>query len=271
MQAFPILDESSFIKTRRRIHSIAKVIGKFRETLVKPIAKNDNLWMSVVEQGFCTPPMNDINELEIGCNIEKLIVEIADSRNKYKSIEISGKTASVLSVVLVNVLGNEFGVNADIDSVAFDDSKVIEIEPQAAKDFSTQFTNYAKLLSGFHKTISAGVKTQACLWPHHFDNAFKWFSGRVIGEDEEVVGVGVSNGDETYELPYVYMTLYPPLRKTNTLEIAEGATLHDHEWTGLILPYESVMEKKSGEEQEALINNFFEVSFKSIQRGFSKR
>lgn len=271
MQLFPTLDESAYIKTRRRIHSVVKVIGKFRETLVKPIAKNDNLWLSAVEQGFCTPPMNDLSELEIGCNTEKLIIEIADSSNKYKSIEINGKTASALSAELLNVLSSEFNITANIDSLQFDDGKVIEIDSQNAKEFSTQFINYAKLLSGFHKTVSIGVKTQICLWPHNFDNAFRWFSGRVIGDDEELMGIGVSNGDETYEQPYVYMTLYPPLRKTNTLEIAEGATLHDHEWTGLILPYESVMEKKSAEEQEALINNFFETSFKSIQRGFSKR
>jgi hypothetical protein len=271
MQSFPGLDESSFIKTRRRIHSVAKVIGKFRETLVKLIAKNDNLWLSVVEQGFCTPPMNDFNELEIGCNIEKMIVEIADSTGKYEAININGKTAGVLCNELKDILNSRFGVSTELDSAGFDTSNVIEVDILNAKEFSAQFINYSKLLYGFYKTISSGVKTQICLWPHHFDNAFKWFSGRVIGDDEELMGIGVSNGDETYELPYVYMTLYPPLRKTNTLEIAEGATLHDHEWTGLILPYESVMEKKSAEEQSALINNFFEVSFKSIQRGFSKR
>ncbi len=271
MQLFPILDESSFIKTRRRIHSIAKVIGKFREILVKPIAKNDNLWLSVVEQGFCTPPMNELNELEIGCNLDKLIVEIADSRGKYKSIELSGKTASGLCAELKSVLSNEFGISADVEPAGFDDSKKFELEATDIKEFLIQFSSYGNLLKNFHKTISAGVKSQVCLWPHNFDNAFKWFSGRKIDEEDENIGIGVSNGDETYELPYAYMTLYPPLRKTNTLEIAEGAVLHDYEWTGLILPYESVIEIKSPEEQAALINNFFEVSFKSIQRGFSKR
>jgi hypothetical protein len=271
MQTFPELDESSFIKTRRRVHSAAKVIGKFRETLVKPIAKDDNLWLSVVEKGFCTPSMNDLNELEIGCDLERLIVEIADSRSKYKSIELTGKTASVLSEELKSVLSSEFGISAEVDSTKFDNSKAFEVSKDNAQEFLLQFSNYAKLLSAFHKSVSAGIRTQICLWPENFDNAFKWFSGRKIDEEDEFMNVGVSNGDETYELPYAYITLYPPLRKTNTLEIAEGANLHDHEWTGLILPYESVMEKKSPEEQSALITGFFEVSFKSIQRGFSKR
>lgn len=253
------------------MHSVAKVIGRFREALVKPIAKNDNLWLSVVEQGFCTPPMNDLQELEIGCSLEKLIVEIADSRNKYKSIELAGKTASDLCSEITSVLNSEFGITSGVDPAAFDSSKPFNVTEEEAKEFLTQFKNYSQLLSAFHKSVGAGIKTQVCLWPHNFDNAFKWFSGRKIDEEDEYMNVGVSNGDDIYELPYAYVTLYPPLRKTNTLEIPEGSMLHDQEWTGLILPYESVIDKKTQEDQSALITNFFEVSFKSIQRGFSKR
>lgn len=270
MQLFPQLDESEFIKTRRRLHSIAKVIGKFRETLVPAIAKNDNLWLVVSEHGFSTPAISDLNELEIGCNLEKLIVEIANSSGKYSSIEINGKTANSLCEEIKNVLAGEFGITADVDATVFDDSKTFELI-DGSKDFLTQLTNYSTLLKSFHKTVQGGVKTQIYLWPHHFDNAFKWFSGRVIGEEQEQIGVGISNGDDTYEMPYVYMTLWPELRKTNTMEIPEGATLHDYGWSGLLLPYEALLEKKTAEEQELLINSFFETAFKSIQRGFSKR
>lgn len=270
MHPFPNFDESSYIKTRRRVHSIAKVIGKFRETLVQPIAKNDNLWLTVVEQSFCTPAMGDLNELEIGCNLEKLIVEIANGSGKYASIGINGKTASSLSVELMSVLSNEFNISAQVDSTAFDDSKTFELTG-GAKDFLEQLTNFSSLLQSFHKSVQGGVKTQICLWPHHFDNAFKWFSGRKIGEEQEQIGVGISNGDETYELPYVYMSLWPELRKTNTMIIPEGATLHDHGWSGLLLPYEAILEKKTAEEQWAYIQNFFDEAFKGIQRGFSKR
>ena len=123
----------------------------------------------------------------------------------------------------------------------------------------------------FHNKINTGVKTQICLWPHHFDNAFKWFSGKKVNEEDEFMGIGVSNGDEMYELPYIYFTLYPPLRKTNTLEISEGAFLHDSDWTGLVLPYEALMEKKDADSQADLVNNFLDISYKSIQRGFTKR
>lgn len=268
---FPKLNEADFARTRRKIHSIAKVIGNFREVLVEPIAKNDNLWLTIVKQGFCTPPMGDLNELEIGCNIEKMIIEIADAGGKYESFGANGRTQSAISSEIARLLTEKFGVKPAVSPQDFDGSKAIEITGSDANDFLAQFVNYAELLIAFHKSIQSGVKTNICLWPHHFDNAFKWFSGRKIDEQDEQIGIGVSNGDETYELPYVYMTLWPELRKTNTLEIPEGAVLHDYGWSGLILPYESVLEMKTEEEQASLINNFLEISFKSIQRGFSKR
>lgn len=273
MEKFPGLDEQQYVKTRRRVHSIAKLIGRFREVLVQPIAKSDNLWLSVVNKGFCTPPMNNLNELEIGFNAEILCVEIADNKNRYISIAVTGKSLNELCEEMLGALKNDFGVNVNLTADEFDSQRKIEIEETAAQEFLLQFVNFSELLTTFHKKIAFndGVKTQVCLWPHNFDNAFKWFSGRKIDEIDEFMGIGVSNGDEMYELPYIYMTISPALRKMNTLEVPEGAHLHDTEWSGLILPYEAVIEKNSAEGQEEIVNNFFDIGFKGIKRGFSKR
>lgn len=271
MISFPHFDESAYRKTRRQIHALAKVIGKFREALVEPIAKNDNLWLSVVDKGFCTPPMGRLNDLEIGCNLEELIIEIADDRNKYASVSVNGKSASTLSSEISSVLNDEFGIKAGVDPAALHSAKEINIDPEESQNFLLQFVNFSSLLKGSHKKINEGVKTQICLWPGNLDNAFKWFSGKKIDDGDEFMSLGVSNGDEFYELPYVYASLWPPLRKTNTLIVPDGAFLHDADWTGLMLPYEAVMEKKTAEEQAERINNFFDQSFAGIKRGFSKR
>ncbi len=271
MTNFPNFDESSYRKTRRQIHTLAKVIGRFREALVEPIAKNDNLWLSVVDKGFCTPPMGRLNDLEIGCNLGELIIEIANDKNKYTSVSVNGKSAGTLCSDIISILNDEFGIKAGVDPAKFDPEREINIDVKDSQDFLHQFVNFNSLLKGFQAKINEGVKTQICLWPHNFDYAFNWFSGKKIDDGDEFMGVGVSNGDEFYELPYVYATLWPPLRKTNTLIIPEGAYLHDADWTGLILPYEAIIEKKTIEEQSDLINNFFDQSFAGIKRGFSKR
>ncbi|NOS85116.1 MAG: hypothetical protein HOP31_08235 [Ignavibacteria bacterium] len=273
MQKFPSLQEQQYVKARLRIHSVARLAGRLREALVQPIAKNDNIWLSIVNKGFCTPPMNALNELEIGFNAEILAVEIADNKNRYASVKITGKTLSELCAEVLDVLKAEFSVSPNITAGEFDNERKMEIDPEAAQEFLLQFVNFSELLNSFHKGIpfNDGIKSQIFLWPHHFDNAFKWFSGRKIDEIDEYMEIGVSNGDEMYELPYVYFTIHPELRKMNTLDIPESAYLHDSGWQGLLLTYEAITEKTSAEEQAALINNFFDAGFKGIKRGFSKR
>lgn len=273
MKNLPHLEEQQYIKTRRRIHSIAMLNGRFREALVEPIAKNDNLWLAAGEKGFSTPPMAKYNGLEIGFNPEILCIEIADEGGRYGSVAVSGKSQQGLALELLEILTGDFNLTPAVDASEFDASRKIEIDPSAAQEFLQQFAWFTDALNAFHKTIgfNDGVKTQVCLWPHHFDNAFKWFSGRKIDETDEFMGVGVSNGDDMYELPYVYMTIYPELRKMNTLDVPEGAHLHDSGWQGLLLTYEAITEKASAEEQTELVNNFLTRGFAAIKRGFSKR
>lgn len=273
MQNFPSLQEQQYVKTRRRIHSIARLLGRLREVLVEPLAKNDNLWLSVVDKGFCTPPMTAYNELEIGFNAELPVIEIADSQNRYASVNVLNKSMQTLAGETLNILNSDFGVSPALSADEFDPQTVINIKHTDALDFLAQLVSFAGCLKSFHGSLGLndGIKTGIYLWPHHFDNAFKWFSGRKINESDEQMGIGVSNGDEMYELPYVYITLSPELRKTNTLDIPEGAMLHDSNWQGFILPYESILEKDTAEKQAALVKDFFESGFTAVKRGFSKR
>jgi hypothetical protein len=270
MHNFPLLNESVFVKAREQFHTIAKIISKCREALVRPIAKNDNIWLSITDGGFGTPPIAEFNELEIGCNPENRIIEVASNKNKHDSLIIEGKTTGEIVDELLALL-KEFEVRAEIDLTQYDSENVFDIPEKDAADFHIQLINYNTLLREFHKGISAGVKTQISLWPHNFDNAFKWFSGRKIDDEDEQMVIGVSNGDDVYALPYVYVTFSPPLRKTNTLELADGAILYDQEWTGLVLPYDEINEKKTIDAQSKMINDFLNISFATVRRAFTKR
>jgi hypothetical protein len=269
----PLIDEQQYIKTRRRVHSIARLVGRLREVMIEPIAKNDNLWLNAADKGFSTPPMARYNDLEIGFNMEILCIEIADDKNRYGSVSVTGKTMQELAAEVLDVLKNDFALTPAIEAGEFDGTRKIEIEPEAAGSFLQQLIWFSAAINGFHKKIAFndGVKTQVCLWPHNFDNAFKWFSGRKIDESDEFMTIGVSNGDDMYELPYMYMTIYPELRKMNTLDIPEGANLHDSGWQGLLLTYEAITEKASAEEQSEIVDNFLVKGFAAIKRGFSKR
>jgi hypothetical protein len=269
MKGFPKLNEVTFVRTREQFHTVAKIIGKVRETLVTPLAKNDNLWLNVVDKGFAMPEIENMKNIEIGCNIESMKIEISVS-GKYDSIDFNGKSlAEIANNLMINL--NLLGIEKSIDFSPFISSDKIDVSDNDSSDFLTQLYNFHRLLKEFHSRIREGVKTQVCLWPHHFDNAFIWYSGKKVNEQDEQMGIGVSNGDEMYPLPYIYMTFGPPLRTTNKLEIIDGAILHDSDWTGLILPYEAIENKTGIESQKRLIEDFFNTSFSSVIIGFLKR
>lgn len=269
MNDFPALNETSYLKTRRQFHSIAKIIGKIRETIVTPIAKNDNLWLNIVDKGFAMPAIESLKNLEIGCNIETMKIEVGVS-GKINSFDLKGKSfADIAKNLMINL--NSAGIEKPIDFSALTSSGMVDISDKDSSDFLTQLYNFHWLIKEFHSRIREGVKTQVCLWPHHFDNAFIWYSGKKVNEQDEQMGIGVSNGDEMYPLPYIYMTFWPPLRTTNKLQIIDGAILHDSDWTGLMLPYEAIQAKQGIDEQKKLIEDFFNTSFSSIKMGFSKR
>jgi hypothetical protein len=127
------------------------------------------------------------------------------------------------------------------------------------------------MLETFWNSLKQGTKTQICLWPEHFDNAFIWYSGRKINGAEEQIGVGISNGDDELNMPYIYMTPWPIPLSIDNIELTEGAYLHTEGWTGFVLPYTSLESRKGYEPQRELINNFFISTFEKIETEFKKR
>jgi len=269
MKEFPKLNDVTFVRTREQFHTIAKIIGKVKETLVTPLAKNDNLWLTVADKGFAMPEAEALNNLQITCDIEAMKLEIS-SQGREEYIELQGK-APVEIINNLKIILNLFGVLKSFDFSNITATEDISIEKKNSSDFLVQLTNLHRLLKEFHSRIRDGVKTQVCLWPHHFDNAFIWYSGKKVNEQDEQMGIGVSNGDEMYPLPYIYITFWPPLRSTNKLEIIDEAILHDSDWIGLILPYEAIQNKTGIDAQKKLVEDFFNTSFSSVKIGFSKR
>ena len=161
MQNLPSLHEQQYIKTRRRMHAIAKLVGRLREVLVEPIAKNDNLWLSIVNKGFCTPPIAAYYDLEIGFNAELLAVEIADNKNRYASISVLDKSIQTLAAEIISALNAEFGVSPALGAEEFDPNTLVNIEHTDALDFLSQLVSFSELLNNFHASIgyTDGIKT----------------------------------------------------------------------------------------------------------------
>jgi hypothetical protein len=82
------------------------------------------------------------------------------------------------------------------------------------------------------------------LWPHHFDLAVTWFSGRTVEGMEnaapehrdESVTLGLSTGDDADPEPYLYAIAHPWPRGVETRPLATGRW-HAGAWNGGYLPW----------------------------------
>jgi hypothetical protein len=99
------------------------------------------------------------------------------------------------------------------------------------------------------------------LWPHHFDLAVLWMSGRQVpGEDpedeeaaDESMNFGFSTGDEGIPNPYFFATAYPNPKGLSGLELPKGSRWHAEGWQGARLDYADLA---NAEDPRMLLESF---------------
>jgi hypothetical protein len=73
------------------------------------------------------------------------------------------------------------------------------------------YANAAALIEGIrHQIAGQRVAVSAlCCWPHHFDLAILAMVPARQSAELGLIGVGLSPGDEYYDEPYYYVSIYP--------------------------------------------------------------
>jgi len=73
-------------------------------------------------------------------------------------------------------------------------------------------------------------------WPHHFDLDILVAFDRPAPDDSGSMGVGFSPGDEHYDEPYFYVTIYPHPDVAALPHLPEVGHWHSNHFTGAIAP-----------------------------------
>ena len=102
------------------------------------------------------------------------------------------------------------------------------------------------------------------LWPHHFDVAFLWFSGRLIPDgdpmdaenSDEQMNIGFLFGDDSIPEPYFYITAFPWQESFKDTALPQGAYWNKEGFNGAILPWSVLHTHK---EPEKFLNEFCEL------------
>jgi hypothetical protein len=117
----------------------------------------------------------------------------------------------------------------------------------ALADLSAWFANADLLLSNLERQMSARTYSTSPVrcWPHHFDIATVTNLPTQKHGTIGYVNAGLSPGDEHYDGPYFYVSMFPEPDPALLPRLIEPGHWHTHDFTAAILTWDKIIESKT--------------------------
>jgi hypothetical protein len=253
----PPLELASWQPTRDLLWRYARCLSSVRRALSPPARHWSHISLAVGTRGLTTGPMivpGGRFEMILDIRRAQIVLEAETGR-----AWAGGVPGTASAEILERVQG--WMARSGGESLTLRDEPP-EIGDGSAYDQAAA-DRYWTALSGIEAILArfaGGLRGEARgpqLWPHHFDLAVLWLTGRqapgVDPNDEEAadesMNFGFSTGDEGVANPYFYATAYP--RLDEQLEVPPGAERQAAGWQGVRLDYDQLA--SSNEPGDALL------------------
>jgi hypothetical protein len=264
---FPALPLASWQATRDTLQSYAQVLGKIRRALAPPQKHWWHASLRVAARGLTTTP------IPAGDKTFELLLDLLDhrlamdtSRGEKAALPLEGQSPAAFWTGTREALA-ELGIEVPIDETPFRSEMPGTYDQAAVARFWQALWQVDVVLKQFRSGFR-GESSPVQLWPHHFDLAVVWFSGRLVPEQDpddaeyadEQMNFGFSTGDEGLPEPYFYATAYPRPPKFTEGRLPQPAYWHDSGWTGAVLPYAALT---TAGEPRAMLLDFLQATHRS--------
>ncbi len=263
---FPPLQLSEWKVTRDTLHKYCKMVGTIREKTSSPQPHWWHISLRIAEDGVTTLPLQKSLEekdktFEVKLDLINLKLLIISSYSDTMQIALTGQSLSALCDETCSLL-SDIGINPPVERPSFIDGKTGRFEPEPLRNYWMALKNINFIFERF-KTSVGGRTSPVQLWPHHFDLAVSWFSGRLIPgkdpnnpeESQEQMTFGFSTGDETIPDSYFYATAYPtPIKLTRTI-LPGDAYWNNSGFKGAVLKYSSLVHAENPSESLLMFLN----------------
>lgn len=257
---FPVLTLADWQPTRDTLQIYGKVLGKIRRALTPPQKHWWHISLRVVPTGLTTTaiPSSDGDDdaaFEMILDLQTAQLLVTTNRGESWQMPLTGQSASEFCNTVLAALA-KLGTAVEIDRSLFADETPLSFDPAAAKNYCQAVVAVDRVFKQF-KAELPGETSPVQLWPHHFDLAVVWLSGRTVpGVDpadeesaDEQMNFGFSTGDEGMPAPYFYATAYPWPAAITAASLPAGAVWHTQSWKGGLLMYESLVGGEAPEEK----------------------
>lgn len=264
---FPPLPLYAWQDTRDTLHGYVKVLGRIRRQLSPPQKHWWHTSLRVTEAGISTAaipqPGQNTGQFEINLDLKMQRLTITTTWGVWWEMPINGQPPLIFAK---QVLGALEYMNLPIE-IDRSDLELLEksFDSSSAQAYWLALESANVILNRFKKELP-GQSSQVQLWPHHFDLALMWLSGRKVpGVDpnneeqaDENISFGFSTGDDEVPEPYFYATVYPwPAAIINQI-LPEGSSWYTASWKGGMLPY-AILVDSSGPRERLL--NFLRATY----------
>jgi hypothetical protein len=250
-QAFPTLDANAIGPTLNAVHAYAQVLGDW---LGSSLPRRKHWWQLTVKpsvRGVTTGLVQagiDF-ELELDLVQDRLLGQVAGG--KELSEPLAGRPAKELAEIV-----QRFLIDNGIDPDLIPADKGRERDTRNTAGYSVEIAASLgatlRSVNAAMSTFQAGIREETSpiqIWPHHFDLGMLWLPGAKVAdqapENEEYsdksMNFGFTFGDEGIAEPYFYITAYPLPDIFPSLPLPPGATWHTEGFSGVVLPYRSLL------------------------------
>ena len=246
---FPPLPSDDWRETRDMIHRYTKVLGKIRRASAPAQKHWWHVSLRVTAVGLTTAPIwIDNKTIEIVLDLTDHHTHIRTSDGQRQTIPLAGQSSISYCQQLKEALATlQLTIDFD-DSICTNDKGVYD--ETAVARYWQALTQITAVFTTFKHSFR-GESSPLQLWPHNFDLALLWLSGRLIPDQDpanpeyadEQMNFGFVTGDESIAEPYFYATAYPTPPDFTTQALPAPAYWHTAGWTGAVLPYAALVNR----------------------------
>jgi hypothetical protein len=248
--SFEDLTLSTWKATRDTLQGYCRLLGAIRRDASPRQRHWAHVTLRVVPEGLITTPIPSGNgNFGLRLDLVHHALRILTSEGQSLELPIEGQSqAGFYSEVKAALKG--LGVAVNVDAESFSDPAEGQWDRQAIDRFRqalVQIDTVFKAFKGEHREETSPVQ----LFPHHFDMAMSWYSGRQVPDQEakdeewsdEQMTFGFVTGDETIPDPYFYVTAYPEPDEFVGSPLPEGALWSEDGFSGAVLPYSALVQE----------------------------
>ncbi len=238
--------------THDTLHTAAQLAGAVRQKLT-PYQKHwFHISLRVSARGPVTPPVAyEGGSLELALDLTQHELFVQTSRGDRTVWSFAGRSGGQMAGELAETL-RSMNIEPPKEFASFKNAPVTRYDQRAADTFLANLTSVDHVLNTFRGELR-GSTGPVQLWPHHFDVAVLWFSGRLVPDadpnDEESadeqMNFGFSCGDDGIPEPYFYATAYPFPDAMRQTPLPHGARWSES-WKGSYLLMEELTRTGKG-------------------------